>query len=193
VDDRFAGGGAFERFARLGVDLGRDGIPDGGEFVPRGLGAAGHERRTEARAFLAAGDARTDEAEIFGGEVLFAANGVGPQRVAAVDDDVIRVEQGHEAVDDRVGGFAGLDEDDDFARALDRGDEVFEGQRSVKSAGGVGVFFDEVLGLRGRAVVDGNAEAVVGDVQREVLPHHGEADETDVGKFFAHVTKGRAA
>ncbi len=185
--DRLAGGGTFEGLAAFGVHFGRDGLPDGGEFVPRGFGAAGHERGTEARAFLAAGHARTDEAEIFGGEVFFAADGVGPQRVAAIDDDVVRVKQRHEAVDDRVGGFAGLDEDDDFARALDRGDEVLEGQCGVESAGRVGVLFDEVLGFRGRAVEDGNAEAVVGDVEGEVLSHHGEADETDVGLVFAHV------
>jgi hypothetical protein len=51
------------------------------------------------------------------------------------------------------------------------------------------MLFNELLGLRSGPVVYGNTEAVVGDVQREVLAHHGEADETDVGKFFAHVTK----
>ena len=52
------------------------------------------------------------------------------------------------------------------------------------------MLFDEFLGFRDRAVVDGNAKPVVGDIEGKILPHDGEADETDVGKFFAHVTKG---
>ena len=40
--------------------------------------------------------------------------------------------------------------------------------------------------LRG-AVVDHHAEAVVVDVQREILTHHGEADQADVGR---HGTPG---
>ena len=185
--DRFPGGRAFERLAGLCVHLGGDRVPDRSEFLPGGFRAAGHEGRTKARALFAAGDAGADEAEMFGREVFFAADGVRPQGVAAVDDDVLLLEQRHQTVDHGIGRPAGLDEDDDFARALDRGDEVFECQRGMESAGRVGVFFDEFLGLCRRAVVDGNTETMVGDVQREVLSHHGEADETDVGEFFAHV------
>ena len=55
-----------------------------------------------------------------------AADGVVEVRVAAVDDDVARLEQRGELVDDRVGGLAGLHHDDDGARPLERGDEVLE-------------------------------------------------------------------
>ena len=46
--------------------------------------------------------------------------------------------------------------------------------------------FGEFLGLLDRPVVDGNLEAVVGDVEGEVLTHHGEPDESDVGMSFGH-------
>ena len=39
------------------------------------------------------------------------------------------------------------------------------------------------------AVVNRDLEAVVGDVEREVLTHHGEADESDVGVRLGHVDK----
>ena len=40
---------------------------------------------------------------------------------------------------------------------------------------------DEVVDLRGGAVEDGDGEAVALHVQDEVLAHHGQADQADVG------------
>jgi len=184
--DGSAGPGALEGLARVGIDLRRDGSPDRGEFLPRRLGAAWHERRAETRPFLAAGHARADEAQSSCRELSLAADRVGPQGVAAIDDDVVLVQQRDEAVDHGVGGPAGLHEDDELARAFDRSNEVLEAQRGVQSARRGGVLLDELLGLRRRAVVDRDAEAVIGDVEREVLTHHREADETDVGSRGVH-------
>ena len=59
---------------------------------PRRRAAAGHDGRAEARAFLAAGDAGADEQQALALEVLRAADGVREVRVAAVDDDVARLQ-----------------------------------------------------------------------------------------------------
>jgi hypothetical protein len=181
-----AGRGAGDGLAGLGVNLGGDGLPDGLQFLPCGELAAGHEGRAEARALLAAGHAGADEAQAFFAERLLAADGVGPERVAAVDDDVALLEDGGEAVDHGVGRLAGLNEDDGLARLRQRGGEFLEGLGGDEAARGVGVLGDELVGLFGGAVVDRNPEAVVGDVEGEILTHHGEADESDVRVRFGH-------
>jgi hypothetical protein len=61
----------------VGVDLGRDGFPDGLQFRPRPRRLPpGIERRPEAGAFLAAGHAEADEAQALGLELALAADGV---------------------------------------------------------------------------------------------------------------------
>ena len=50
---------------------------------------------------------------------------------------------------------------------------------------------EEVIDLRGRAVEDGDAVAVVGHVEDEVLTHDGQADQADVG-VGAHSGTGDA-
>ena len=190
ADDGFAGGGADEGLAGLGVDLGGDGVPDRGEFLVGGAVAAGHEGRAEAGAFFAAGHAGADEAETFFLHRLLAADGVGPEGVAAVDDDVVGLEERDEAVDDRVGGLTGLDEDDHLAGLREGGDELLERLGPDETAGGGGIFGDELFGFFDRAVVNRDLEAVVGDVEGEVLTHHGEADESDVGVSFGHKRGG---
>ncbi len=187
--DGLAGLGAHEGLAGLGVHLGGDGLPDGLELLEGGLVATGHEGGTETRTLFAAGDAGADEAETLFLEGFFAADGVGPEGVAAVDDDVVGGEKGDQAVDHGVGGLAGLDEDDDLAGKADGLDEFLEGLAADEAAGGGGVFGDELLGLFDGAVVDRDFKAVVGDVEGEVLTHDGEADESDVGVCFWHGEK----
>ena len=59
-------------------------------------------------------------------QALFARTGVGVTGVASIDDDVALLQQGGEGVDRRVGRGAGLDHDDDPARAGEGGDEFLE-------------------------------------------------------------------
>ncbi len=179
--DRLAGFGAFERLAGPGIHLGGDRFPDGLQFLPGALLAAGHEGRAEAGPFLPARDSRSHEAEALLVEFLLAADGVGPEGVAAVDDDVVGIEEHGEAVDHGVGGLPGLDEDDDFAGTLDGLHELLEGPGSDQSTGRVGVFRDELIGLGGGAVVDRDPEAVIGDVEGKVLTHDRKAHESDIG------------
>ena len=69
-----------------------DRAQDRAEGHPRLVRAAGHERRAVQRAFLAAGDAHADEVDAGLADRLLAADRVGEQGVAAVDDDVARLE-----------------------------------------------------------------------------------------------------
>ena len=194
-----ARGGADEGLAGLRVNFGGDGVPDRGEFFVSSAVATGHEGRAEAGTFFAAGHAGADEAEAFFLQHLFAADGVGPQSVAAVDDDIVGFEQRNEAVDHGVGGFSGLHENDHLARLREGGDEFWERLGPDQTARGGGVFSDKLLGFLDRAVVHRNPEAVVGDIEGKVLTHHGKADESDVRVCFSHnedevsmsVTKGK--
>ena len=61
--------------------------------------AAGHDRRALQGPFLAAGDPRADEEQPLGFQVAGAPGRVGKVRVAAVDQDVARLEQRHQLVD----------------------------------------------------------------------------------------------
>ncbi len=74
------------------IHLGGDAFEDRLHHIPGRGWAAGHDRWAFARAFFAAGNAGTDEAEAEVAEPLVAAFGVGVKRVAAVDDDVALVE-----------------------------------------------------------------------------------------------------
>jgi hypothetical protein len=93
---------------------------DRAERHPRLVGTAGHERRAEQRALLAAGDAHADEVEAALAHRLLAADGVGEQRVAAVDDDVAGLEDLHERLDHGIRRAAGLDHDDRCAASAAR-------------------------------------------------------------------------
>jgi len=137
--DWFTRSGAVDGLAGFGVDFGRDGFPNRFKFVPSGFLAAGHERGAEASAFFAAGNAGANEAEAFIVEFFFATDGVGPESVAAVDDDIVWVEQFDESVNDSIGCPACLYENDDLAWTLERLNELFERLGSEETAWSVGI------------------------------------------------------
>jgi hypothetical protein len=74
--------------------------------------AARHQSRTKTRAFFSTAHTGADEPQPFGGEVFLAADRVGPQCVAAVDHDVVFLQQRSQGVDHRIGWRAGLDQND---------------------------------------------------------------------------------
>ena len=152
--------------------------------------AARHDRRAVERTDLAAGDPDPGEADPLLRQRLVPAHGVAPVRVAGVGDDVALVEQRHELVDDGVGALAGLDHDDDPARALERVDEVLERAGDGEVAL-VAVLLDERLGLARRAVVDGDPDAVAGEVAGEVAAHHREARHPHLGGTLGGRCGGR--
>ena len=78
------------------------------------------------RPFLAAGDAGADEEEPLRLQVPGAAGRVGVVGVAAVDQDVARLEQRDQLVDHVVDRRPGLDHDHDLARRLQGGDQLLD-------------------------------------------------------------------
>jgi hypothetical protein len=85
-----------------------------------------------------------------------------------------------EGADDGVDGRAGLDEEDDLARGLEGGHEGLDRLVAGQLVGEVFLFssLDGVDGLCVGTVVDGYGEAVVRDVESEVLAHDGQANKT---------------
>jgi hypothetical protein len=74
--------------AWFAVTLGRDGLENIFDVLPRILGAAGHNRRTITSTLLATGDTSTDKAETLFGKISGAAVRVGIVGVASINDDV---------------------------------------------------------------------------------------------------------
>jgi hypothetical protein len=173
--------GAEARAARGAVGgLGADGFEDRAEGHIGLFRTARHDRRAEQRALFAAGDAGADEVQALLAQGGLAAAGVLEVGVASVDDHVAGLHERGELVDDGVRGVPGLDHDHGLAGALEGGDEVLEllGRHEVAF---VAVGLDQLGGLGVRAVVDGDGEAVAGEVPCEVGAHDGQPDHADVG------------
>ncbi|MDQ0619303.1 hypothetical protein QFZ33_003327 [Arthrobacter globiformis] len=178
--DEVAGAvGADPGAARLAVNLGGDLLQQRAKGVVGLLGAAGHDGRAVEGAFLTAGDADAHEVQVLLGQRGFPAAGVLVVRVAGVDHDVARFQQRNELVDDGVNRLAGLDHDEHAARLLQGVHQLLQRFSAHEVAVGA-VLFEEGVGLLNRAVVQGNGEAVAGQVAGEVGAHHREAGDTDV-------------
>ena len=104
----------------------------------------------------------------------------GIVRVAAVDEDVARLQQRDELVDELVDRRAGLDHHHDLARPLERGDQLLE-RVAADELLALAAAVDELVDLGGGAVEDGDGVAAALHVEDEVLAHHGQADQADVG------------
>ena len=112
-------------------------------------------------------------------ERFFAALRVGPERIAAVNDDVAGLEQRDELIDDRIHGRACFHHDLCAARAFECADEIFECLRENKVFSFSAPGFKRVNDARG-AVENGDVKAARFHVQDEVFAHHGEANQADV-------------
>lgn len=184
--DEVAGAvGADVGDARLAFGDGGDRFENGLERDP-GLGrAAGHDRGAEQGTLLTAGDAGADEVDARLAHGLLAADRIGEESVASVDDDVARLEDLGEGVDDGVGAAPGLHHDDGGARLLQGGGELGVVLRGDEA--GFGVLGEEGLGLLVGAVVDSDRVALAtGEVAGQVRPHDGESDDSDVGGGLGH-------
>ena len=100
--------------------------------------------------------------------------------IAAVDQDVSRLEQRDQLVDHLINGSAGLHHDHDLAGLLQQRDQLLH-RMSADDRLALGPAGQEGVNLRGRAVEHGDGETVAGHVQDQVLAHHGQANQSDVG------------
>ena len=111
----------------LAVDLRSGGLEDLLDVGPSRGRATGHERGTVAGTLLTTGNTRADKQETLGLELLGAADRVGVVRVTTVDDDVTLFKVRGELIDECIDSRASLDEEDDFAGALELGNELVDG------------------------------------------------------------------
>ena len=165
--------------ARHAVDVRGDLLEQRAQRLVRLGRTAGHDRRPVERALLAAGNAGADEVQAALAHRLLAADGVGVERVAAVDDDVAFFHGVGELVDDGVGRVAGLDHDDHPPRLLQRVQEFLDGLRPHELAL-VAVLLEQRVGLGDRPVVQRHGVAVMGEIAGEVRTHHGQAGDADL-------------
>ncbi len=166
--------------AGFAVDLGGDRLEDRADPGIGFIRPARHDRGPMPGALLAAGDAGAGEQQAALAQRPVAPDGVRIAGIAAIDDQIARLEQRRQRIDLLVGRLAGLDHRDDRARAADRRDQVLERQAGDQRKALGLVARDERLGPAGGPVEDGGAVTVLGDVEREVLAHDGEADQADV-------------
>ena len=172
----------------IGADLGGDRLKDRLDQRPGGGRAAGHQARPFECTFLAARDSGSYIEQPCCLDLAGPSLGVAEERVAAVDDDVARGEQGGEGRDDLVNRRAGFHHQHHLAGRLESGDEVLDAVTAddvglTAPAGGEGI------GDARGAVVDRDRKAPARDIEGEILSHHGQADQADVAGRFGH---GRA-
>ena len=166
--------------ARLAVvGLRRDRLQDRRERVPGLALPAGHDRGPPERALLAAGDAGADVVEAAAGEFLAPPLGVEEPRIAAVDQDVARLQVRLQMRDGAVDGGAGRHHHQDAARPLQHRHQRL-GRRRQLDVAARGRPGHERLALGGFEIVARDVEPVAFHVEGQVGPHHAEADDTDV-------------
>ncbi|ESU50790.1 hypothetical protein P376_1233 [Streptomyces sp. HCCB10043] len=141
--------------------------------------AARHDAGPVQRALLAAGDPHSDEVDPALAQLFLAAAGVLEVGVAAVDDDVALLQQWRELLDHRVGGFPRLHHDHQAPGAFQGGDELL-GRVCGDEGALVAELLDQGVGPGRGAVVQGDGEAVAGEVPGEVAAHDRESGDADL-------------
>ncbi|SCE28402.1 hypothetical protein GA0115253_104092 [Streptomyces sp. Termitarium-T10T-6] len=153
---------------------------------------ARHDAGPVQRALLAAGDPHPDEMDPALAQLLLAAAGVLEVGVAAVDDDVALLQQRRELLDHRVGGFPRLHHDHQTPGAFQRGDELLGRVRGDERAL-VAELLDQGVGPGRGAVVQGDGEAVAGEVPGEVAAHDRESGDADPSSAAHECAPGDAS
>ena len=105
---------------RAVVHLRGDALENIFDVRPRGGRTAGHDARTVPRAFLAAAHAGADVQQPLALDIFRAAVGVFKQRIAAVNDDVARLQHRQQMLDEFVHRLAGLDHEHHAARLFEQ-------------------------------------------------------------------------
>ena len=172
---------------RLAVDLRRDALEDRLHHFPCARGSARHDAGALPRAFFPAAHAGSDETQALRRQVGIAPLRREIKRIAAVDDDVVRLQQRDELLDDRIHRVAvgcphgiALHHDLNLPRALQALHEFL--QRLGPDQLLAGVLGDEFIRHRRGAVEDRYSESAALDVEDKILSHHGKSDQSEVSK-----------
>jgi hypothetical protein len=152
VADPVAAGRAIGR-------LGGDGLEDRFDMGPgRGI-AARHDGRAPQRPFLAARDARANVEQAPRLERPRTPRGVGVMRVAAVDQDVARLQKRRDFLDHLVHGRAGLHHHHHLARPLERRDQFIDGM-TADDVFALGPASDEIIHAFQRTIENRHGKTV---------------------------------
>ena len=88
-------------------------------------------------------------------------------------------------IDRLVDDVAGLHHDHHAARRLQVRAHLLD-RVATDHLGALRLIGEKLIDLRRRAVEDCHRVAVVVHVQNQILPHHGEADQTDIASSLCH-------
>ena len=105
--------------------------------------------------------------------------------VAAVDQNVARLEQGGDLLDHLIDRWASLDHHHHFPRTFQHGDQLLDGVAADDPLP-LGPAGEEVIDPRQRAVVHGNRVAVALHIKHQVLTHDSQADQADIRGRCTH-------
>lgn len=176
--------------ARLTERFSGSSLEDGLNRGPGGCRTTGHEGRTVTSTLLSSRDARANEQEALLLELLGPSDGVGVVGITAIDDDIALLEMGNKLLNKGINSIASLDKEDNFAWPLELGGELLDGVSALdlgsckakgpsirscqeKNVEGNKLTFgfvgEEIVNLGGGSVVGNNGEALIVDVQNEVL------------------------
>jgi hypothetical protein len=162
-------------------------LEDGLNCGPGGRRTTGHERRTVTGTLLSSRNARTNEQEALLLKLLGPSDRVGIMGVTTINDDITLLEMGSELLDERINGRTGLDKEDNFTWPLELGNKLFDGvsaldvgacksvfqimrgKQSQRKEPTFGLVSKEIINLGCSSVVGNDGEALVVDVQNEVL------------------------
>ena len=175
--------GADMSAARHTVDMCGDLLQQRSQRFVGLLRAAGHDRRSVERALLATGDTGADEVQSTLRHGLLAPDGIGVERITAVDDDVAGLHRIGEFIDHRVGGLAGFHHDEHSAGALEGSEELPDGLRADEIAIAA-VLGQKRVSLGHRPVVQGHGVTVPGEVTGDIGTHDSQTGDSDVSGGF---------
>ena len=173
------------RTARLAVSgFSGNSLVNGLDFRVRFLIAARHDSRAAAGPRFPTGNPHAVEVDAVFPATVVAAARIAEIGIAAVDDDVPRIEERQQLVEHAVHGSAGHDHEHDLARPLQGSQEIF--QLEVARNLFMRPFLEELFRQVRRIVVNRNVIAVVGHVQGQVTAHDGHADDANIVKCHSN-------
>ena len=162
------------------IDLGCNVLKDRPQGFVKLRCTAGHDRRSVERTLFSPGHTHTNEVDTRLTQRQLPAHSVWEVSVSGVNNNVARLQERNQLVDDGVGCDTGLNHGNDCSRALQRLDKLFHRRRRHKLAL-VPVVLNQRLGARIGAVVNRRHIAVPRNIARQVATHNCQTCDPNLG------------
>ena len=154
-----------------------NGLQQRADPFPDFLAATDHDGRAVAGALGATGNADTQEGFTVGFRRFGPAVGVMEVGIARIDDRIALGNERTQALDMVVHDGTGGHHEDDRARSLHRGDELFQRFGGCQQIGKLTCLSNELVRHAGGAVHDREREPLLDNVECQVGPHRAKADQ----------------